>query len=401
MSIKTNYKHTIAAGYIGYITQAIVNNFTPLLFVTFQKDWDITLGQLAVISTYNFGVQLLVDILSAKYVDKIGVRKSMVFAHICAAVGLMGLGIFPFIFPDPYVGLILAVTLYAIGGGLIEVVVSPVIEACPTENKEANMSLLHSFYCWGQVAAVLLSTVFFSVCGVNNWRFAAFIWAVIPALNAVYFSFVPIANEPDKNTEHTAKEYGFFKDKFFYILIVMMLCAGASEIAISQWSSAFAEESLGITKAAGDIAGPCFFALLMGTARAVYAKFSKKIPLEKYILFCACLCFAAYLLISLSPVPMMSLLGCGIAGFAVGIMWPGTYSIAAKNWKNPSTALFALFALAGDCGCSTGPFIVGTLSEHFGNDLHKGLLAGAAFPLIMIIAVISLLRYKKRFDLSK
>lgn len=399
MTIRTNYKHTIAAGYIGYITQAVVNNFAPLLFVTFQRDWQITLSQLAFISTYNFAVQLLIDLLSAKYADRFGIRQSMVFAHVCAALGLAGLGTLPFVMTNHFAGLLIAITLYAIGGGLIEVLVSPVIEACPTENKEANMSLLHSFYCWGQLLTVLISTVFFAAFDISNWRILAFIWAVIPAVNAVYFSFVPIAFGESENTAKTNdknKKESLFKNQFFYILVIMMICAGAAEIAVAQWASAFAEDSLGITKAAGDIAGPCFFALLMGVARTVYAKFSKKLPLEKYILFCAVLCLFSYMMISLSPIPVISLLGCGIAGFAVGIMWPGTYSIAAKNWKNPSTSLFALLALAGDCGCSTGPFVVGAVSERFGNDLHMGFLTGSVFPIAMIIAVIFLLHYQKK-----
>ena len=395
MSIKTNYKNTLAAGYISFITQAIVNNFTPLLFVTFQNDWHITLSQLAFLSTYNFAVQLVVDLLSARYVDKIGARKCIVFAHISAAVGLAGLGIFPYISGNPYYGIILSITLYAVGGGLIEVLASPIIEGCPTVNKEAHMSLLHSFYCWGQVIAVLGSTLFFFAFGIDHWRVMAFIWAVIPALNSIYFSLVPISFEKDEK-KPIQKPSSLFKNKLFYILMVMMLCAGASELAVAQWASAFAEESLGISKAAGDIAGPCFFALLMGISRLSYSKFSAKVSLEKYILFCAVLCFGGYLLIALSPIPALSLLGCGVCGFAVGIMWPGTYSIGAKSWYNPSTALFALFALAGDCGCSSGPLLVGMVSEKFGDNLKTGLLSCAVFPLIMIFAVLFLLRYLKK-----
>lgn len=394
-SIRTNHKHTLTAGYISFITQAIVNNFAPLLFVTFQRDWSITLSQLAFISTYNFLVQLAVDLLSAKYVDKIGIRRCVVFAHISAAAGLAGLGIFPYIL-SPYHGIIISITLYAVGGGLIEVLGSPIIEACPTENKEANMSLLHSFYCWGQVAAVLLSTLFFFVFGIENWRYMAFIWAVVPALNGIYFSLVPI-NLPGGENGNTGKPSELFKNKMFYILAVMMVCAGASELAVSQWASAFAEESLGITKTAGDIAGPCFFALLMGISRFAYSKFSEKINLEKYILFCAGMCFLGYLLVSLSPIPLISLLGCGVCGFAVGIMWPGTYSIAAKNQHN-STALFALLALAGDCGCSTGPLIVGTISDTFGGNLKTGLFAGSVFPFIMIFAVLFLIKNMKNAE---
>ena len=394
MSIRNNYKHTLIAGSISFITQAIVNNFTPLLFVTFQNDWDISLSQLAFISTYNFVVQLVTDLISARYADRIGVRRCIVFAHISAAVGLAGLGIFPYILPSPYVGVIVAITFYAIGGGLIEVLTSPIIEACPTENKEAHMSLLHSFYCWGQMFAVLFSTLFFFVSGIENWRIMAFLWALIPTLNAVYFVLVPIVtvSQADKNVQKTS---ALFKNKLFYILLVMMLCAGASELSIAQWASAFAEESLGISKTAGDILGPCLFAALMGIARVAYSKFSHRLNLEKYILFCAVLCVAGYLITALSPYPLLSLAGCGICGFAVGIMWPGTYSIAAKNWYNPSTALFAMFALAGDTGCSTGPLLLGSVSQYFGDNLRTGILAGTVFPFVMIFSVLALLRYIK------
>lgn len=395
MRIRNNYKHTLVAGYISFITQAIVNNFTPLLFITFQNDWNVSLSQLAFISTYNFAVQLLTDLVAAKYADRIGVRRCIVFAHLSAFFGLAGLGVFPFILPDPYAGIIVAITFYAVGGGLIEVLTSPIIEACPTENKEAHMSLLHSFYCWGQMFAVLFSTLFFYVFGMGNWRIMAFVWALIPAVNAVYFSLVPIVtvSQSDKKVQKTS---ALFKSKLFYILLVMMLCAGASELAIAQWASAFAEESLGISKTAGDILGPCMFALLMGIARVTYSKFSHRLNLEKYILFCAAMCVAGYLITALAPHPLLSLAGCGICGYAVGIMWPGTYSIAAKSWYNPSTALFAMFALAGDTGCSTGPLLLGTVSQYFGDNLKTGILAATIFPLVMIFAVVVLLGYNRK-----
>lgn len=397
MSIRNNYKHTLVAGYISFITQAIINNFSPLLFITFQKDWGITLGQLATLSTYNFLVQLVADLVSAKYVDKIGVRRAVVFAHISSAVGLAGLGIFPFITKTPYHGLFIAITLYAIGGGLIEVLGSPIIESCPTKNKEAHMSLLHSFYCWGQMLAVLGSTLFFHIFSLSNWRIMAFIWAIIPAVNSFYFSQVPI-NVPSQKEKSNQKFSELLKNKTFYILMIMMLCAGSSELAVSQWASAFAEESLKISKTAGDLLGPCMFAVLMGIARVAYTKLSKVVVLEKYILFCAALCFAGYLIISLSPYPALSLIGCGICGYAVGIMWPGTYSIAAKTWKNPSASLFALFALAGDTGCAAGPLLVGKVSQFFDDNLKAGLFAGALLPFVMIFAVIILLRNMKKSE---
>ncbi|MCD7826970.1 MAG: MFS transporter [Clostridiales bacterium] len=394
-NIKSDYRHTAAAGYISFVTQAVVNNFAPLLFVTFQKDYGITLGQVAFISTYNFLIQLLTDMLSAKFADKIGAGKCMIFAHISAAAGLVGLGTLPYVMSNKFAAILLSITVYAFGGGLIEVLASPLIEACPTENKEANMSLLHSFYCWGQVITVLASTVFFLIFDISSWRYMAYIWAVIPALNAVYFSLVPIPLDTVESREGSGSKT-FLKSGLFYILIVMMLCSGASEQAISQWASAFAEEGLGVSKAAGDIAGACMFGVTMGAARTVYARFSKRLPLEKYILFCAFLCCAGYLLTALSPIAYISLAGCGICGFAVGIMWPGTYSVAAKSFDKPSTSLFALLALAGDCGCSGGPYIVGKISEMFGDNLKSGILAGTAFPVVMAAAVLLLLKYQKK-----
>ncbi len=390
MSVRNNYKHTIIAGYISYITQAVVNNFAPLLFVTFQNDFDITLGQLAFISTYNFLVQLIIDFLSAQFADRIGTRRCMVAAHIAAAVGLAGLGTLPYIISNKFAAILISITVYAAGGGLIEVLTSPIIENCPTENKEGNMSLLHSFYCWGQVFTVLVSTVFFLIFDVSSWRYMAYIWAMLPACNAVYFSVVPIPLVG--NTSEKTHTKDFFKNKLFYILIVMMLCAGASEQAVSQWASAFAEEGLGISKAAGDIAGPCLFAVMMGIARIIYARFSTKLPLKKYILFCAVLCCVGYLITALSGVEVIALAGCAVCGFAVGIMWPGTYSIGAKDMDNPSTAMYAFFALAGDCGCALGPYVVGIVSEHFDDNLKVGISAGTVFPIVMIMATLLLIR---------
>lgn len=394
MKLKS-FRHTIISGYISFITQAIVNNFTPLLFITFQRDWGITLSQLAFISTYNFAVQLLVDIASAKFADKIGVKRCFIGAHILSASGFISLGILPFILENHFIGILISITLYAMGGGLIEVLASPIVEACPTTNKEANMSLLHSFYCWGQMLAVILSTVFFAIFGIHNWRYASFLWAIIPILNTFYIAAAPMVKFESSQHEKT-KFSTIFKDKIFLMLIIMMLAAGASELAMSQWASAFAESSLGISKAMGDLAGPCFFALCMGISRVSHTALCKKISLESFITFCSILCFVAYLVASFAPLPIISLLACGVCGFSVGIMWPGTYSLAAKMTNKPSTAMFAFLALAGDFGCSTGPMLVGSVSEAFGNNLKSGLAAASIFPVIMIVAVLSLVRMMKK-----
>ncbi len=382
MQIRDNYQHTINASYVGYITQAIVNNFTPLLFLTFHKIYGIPLGQIGLLISLNFGTQLLVDFLSAKYVDRIGYRISVVAAHIFAGAGLIGLGALPELLPKPYLGICVAVMLYAVGGGLIEVMISPIVEACPTEGKAAAMSLLHSFYCWGSVLVVLVSTILFSVLGMDAWRLIACLWAVIPLLNAFYFSKVPIAHLVEDGESMTIRE--LLRTKLFWIFALLMVCSGASELSMSQWASTFAESALHVSKAAGDLAGPCFFAVLMGTARVFHARYAEKLELSRYLGLCSVICIASYLIAALSPAAALSLLGCGICGFSVGAMWPGTFSLAAEKCPRGGTAMFALFALAGDMGCSSGPAVVGFVSAAFHDNLKAGLLAAIVFPVLML-----------------
>jgi len=381
MNLKGNYKYTLTACYTGYVTQAIVNNFAPLLFLTFQKDWNIPLDRIALLVAINFGTQLVVDFLSAKFVDKIGYRVSIVAAHIFSAIGLAGLGFFPGLFADPYVGLVMAIVLYAIGGGILEVLVSPIVEACPTEQKSASMSLLHSFYCWGHVSVVLVTTLFFFAFGINNWKILACVWAIVPLANALLFTQVPIATLVEGGGMSIA---GLIKTRTFWILALLMVCAGAAEQGMSQWSSAFAEAGLHVPKMIGDLAGPCFFAAMMGLSRVFYSKFSERINLKKFMAASCVLCVLSYLLACLSPLPVFSLLGCGLCGLSVGILWPGTFSISAASCATGGTAMFALLALAGDLGCAGGPTLVGMVSEWAGNNLKAGLLAAIVFPIILI-----------------
>lgn len=378
------FEHTIVACYIGYITQAIVNNFAPLLFLTFQSSFDLQLEQVTLLVTFNFLTQLVVDFLAAKFVDRIGYRPCVVAAHVFCAVGLVGLGWFPTILP-PYTGLLLAVVAYAIGGGLIEVLISPIVEACPTENKSAAMSLLHSFYCWGTVAVVLLSTVLFSALGMESWRLVGCLWALIPAVNALLFLRVPIA--PIVSEGEGMSISGLFRRKIFWILALLMVCAGASEQAMSQWASAFAESGLQVSKTMGDLAGPCFFSILMGTARVVHAKLARRVNLESYIVLCALLCISSYVLAVLPLHPLVNLLGCGLCGFSVGVFWPGTFSIATKACPLGGTAMFALLALAGDLGCSLGPTVVGFVSAAFDDVLKMGLVAAIGFPALILLGI--------------
>ena len=381
--MKSKYNQTITACFIGYIVQAIVNNFVPLLFLTFERTYHIPLAQITLLVTLNFGIQLLVDLLSVGFVDRIGYRASMVIAHVLAALGLVLLTVLPEVLPSAFAGILCAVCVYAIGGGLLEVLVSPVVEACPSDNKEKAMSMLHSFYCWGHVGVVALSTLFFGLFGINHWKILALIWAIIPLCNGVVFTKVPIAPLlPEGETGMSMRE--LFGKKLFWILFVMMVCAGASEQAVSQWASTFAEQGLNISKTLGDLAGPMAFAILMGTARAFYGKHGDRIDLDRFMKASCLLCIAAYLAISLVPIPVVSLAACAICGLSVGIMWPGTFSKASATLPKGGTALFALLALGGDIGCSGGPTLVGLVSSHASDNLKAGILAAIIFPILLL-----------------
>lgn len=374
------------ACFIGYIVQAIVNNFVPLLFVMFQKSYNIPLSQITLLITLNFAVQLVIDMLSAFFIDRIGYRASVIIAHICSAAGLILLTVLPDITPDPFAGILASVFVYAIGGGLIEVIISPIIEACPTDNKEKAMSLLHSFYCWGHMGVVLLSTAFFAIFGIENWRALALIWAAVPIINTVIFAGAPIYTLGGGDGRGLSLGR-LFSEKIFWVMMLMMVCAGASEQAVSQWASAFAEQGLGVSKTIGDLAGPMSFALLMGISRLIYGKYGDKIDLDKFMAFSSALCVASYLCIVFVPVPEVGLAGCAVCGFSVGILWPGTYSRASAMIKDGGTAMFAMLALAGDVGCSGGPALAGFVSDAFGGDLKKGILAAVIFPILMLLGI--------------
>lgn len=392
--MKDKYQNTMYACFVGYIVQAIVNNFVPLLFLTFESSYGIPLSQITMLITFNFGIQLLVDLLSAKFVDKIGYRVSIVMAHIFAALGLAGLVVLPDLLSNAFAGLLIAVVTYAIGGGLIEVLISPIMESCPSENKEKAMSLLHSFYCWGHVGVVLLSTLFFWFFGIADWKILALLWVIIPVCNGILFCKVPIAPLIEEGeTGMSLRE--LCKNRIFWILMLMMMCAGASEQAVSQWASTFAEQGLGVSKTIGDLAGPMSFAILMGSARAFYGKFGDRIDLDKFMQASSLLCIVSYLCISLSPSPLFSLIGCSLCGLSVGIMWPGTFSKASAALRNGGTAMFALLALAGDVGCSGGPTLVGFVTGLASDDLKKGILAGIIFPILLIVGLVSLKKAKR------
>ena len=381
--MKYSYDSTMRACFTGYIVQAIVNNFAPLLFLTFQRTYHIPLQQITLLVTFNFGIQLLTDLLSVAFVDRMGYRASMVLAHILSALGLICLTVLPERMGHPFAGILISVIVYAVGGGLLEVLVSPVVEACPSTHKEKAMSMLHSFYCWGHVGVVLFSSIFFKLAGIENWKLLAVLWAVIPILNALIFTRVPIAPVLPEGEEGMTI-VTLFQNRTFWLLFVMMICAGASEQSVSQWASLFAEKGLGISKTAGDLAGPMAFAFLMGASRAFYGNYGEKINLDRFMAVSSVLCILSYLCLVFMPVPVLSLAGCALCGLSVGIMWPGTFSRASKALPAGGTALFALLALGGDIGCSGGPTLVGMVSGMCKGNLKAGILAALIFPVLLL-----------------
>ncbi|MCR4595324.1 MAG: MFS transporter [Lachnospiraceae bacterium] len=388
MQAKKKYRTTLLACYLSFITQAICANFVPLLYMVFHKEYGISFGNLALISTTFFFTQLLVDLICAKIVDRIGYRPCIIVSEIACGCGLAGLAILPDIMPSPFTGIIICVVIYAIGSGLIEVLASPIIEACPFENKESMMSLLHSFYCWGSLGVILGSTLFFTVFGLAHWKIVALIWALIPLYNIYNFAVCPIEKLVEEG--ESMKMGQLLTSKFFWLFIILMICAGASEISMAQWASAFAEYALHVSKTVGDLAGPCGFAICMGISRTLYGRFGEKVDLSVFMIASGILCLICYLLAGLSPLPVMGLAGCAVCGFSVGIMWPGSISISSKSIPKGGTAMFALLALAGDLGGAVGPAIVGNVSQMAGDDLRTGVLAGIGFPIGLVLCVLAI-----------
>ncbi len=391
-----NFRHTLAASYIGYITQAIVNNFTPLLFVTFNNTFNISMLKICSLITVNFMIQLCVDLLSTFITDKIGYRAAASFAHFSAFTGFVLLGTLPYIMTDSYTAILISTVFLAVGGGTCEVIISPIVEACPTDKKSASMSLLHSFYCWGQVLVVLISTLYFATFGILNWRYLSFIWGIIPLFNGFYFLFVPINKLVNEEEKLPLKK--LFSNKLFYVFLLLMLCSGASELAMSQWASAFAEVGLNISKTVGDLIGPTMFAVFMGISRVLYAIKCEKIELSNYIMISGIFCIICYIIAAVSKISIISLAACALTGFTVGIMWPGVYSLAAAKIPTGGTSMFALLALAGDLGCTTGPNVVGIVSDKSGCNFHIGFAAAAMFPLILVSGIIILRKNKVTFN---
>ncbi len=399
--MKLSSKHTIAAAYLSYTVQAATINFSPLLFITFEKEFNISLGKISLLIALSFITQLATDAFEAKFASRLNTRKTIVAGHLCAAIGMLSFAFLPSLLPDPFLGLAICTMLTAVGGGVIEVLISPIVEACPTDEKSASMSLLHSFYSWGSAGVIILSTLFFALFGIENWEFLSMLWAILPLTGALLFAVVPIYTLPADKADHTKgdTQNSLVRSGMFWMFFIVMLAAGASEMAMSQWASSFAETGLGVSKTVGDLLGPCAFAMCMGSTRVIYAFWGKKIKLTAFFAVSACLCALSYLLAALSPHPILSLAGCALCGLSVGIMWPGTYSLATEKITFGGTRMFALLALAGDLGCVIGPSVAGAVADAFGDNLQISFIVASAFPII-ILAIMPFIMLNKRSKMA-
>ena len=388
--LEKKYLPTKLAGYVGFIVQAIVNNFLPILFIVFQDIYGLGYEKLGRLIVFNFATQLFIDLLTPKIVEKIGYRRASFLSQFAAFLGLCMMSVLPRIMENTYLGIVLSITVYAMGSGFMEVILSPMIEMLPTGNKSGNMAFLHSFYCWGQAFIVPVTTVLVFALGYKNWSYIPLIWAVVPFLNMFSFLKVPIV-EPDKEQKQSTL-IELLKTPKFVIYMLMMLCAGASEIAMSQWSSLFVQTALGIPKTIGDVAGPCVFALFMAGGRVVYAKFSKKLSFTRLLLWLNIICFICYIMVAVCHIAVLSLVFCALCGLSVSISWPGIYSAGARTFKTGGAVMFGVSAMCGDIGCALGPWVIGIVAEY--SNLNYGFLAAAVFPLLMVFCTLYLLKNK-------
>jgi len=404
--MKLNSKHTISAACIGYLTQAVTINFPPLLFLTFEKSYGISMGKISMLIAISFFTQLLTDIFVAEFNKLLNTRVWIITAHLCSVVGMISFAFIPELMPDPYVGLIISTVIAALGSGIIEVLISPIVESCPSKNKSATMSILHSFYCWGYAGVVLISTLFFFLIGIENWKILACVWAIVPAIGALAFCLVPLFDIEGGSGGESAdigakKPISVFRSGIFWVFFIMMFASGAAEQAMSQWASNFAEAGLGVSKSMGDLLGPFAFAVFMGSSRLFYGKTGGKLKLTRFITVSSVICVISYLVTALSPHPLMSLVGCAVCGLSVGIMWPGTYSLATATLTNGGVRMFAMLAIAGDLGCLAGPTAAGWIAEAFGNDLKISFLFCTISPVSIILLMQYVLRIRKKIKSKK
>lgn len=418
MENKINYKPTKLACYVGYITQAIVINLAPLFFAIFSDSYGIDNASLGTLILVSFVTQIITDITAVHLTARASMRVCAILAHCLAFTGLVLLGVLPSVMTNTFIALLISSIIYSVGGGLIEVVISPVVDAIPVSAtgeqgaaKAAAMSFLHSFYCWGQMAVVLISTLLLGIIGGDNWMFIPFIWAAVPFVNIFAFIKVPFPKFLSESERTPVGKMVF--TRLFVVCAVLMICSGASELAVSQWASMLAEKGLSVNKVVGDILGPCAFALFMGVGRTVYGIMGTRLPLAKSLLASSILCVAGYLMITLFQNPTVALLGCSVCGLAVSIMWPGVLSLTAREFTGGGAVLFSLLAVCGDVGCSLGPWLAGFVSDNIKPGaflalapfagleaeqiaLKCGLFAAGIFPIAMCLAVIAFMLVRKR-----
>lgn len=400
--MKKEFRLTLMAARMGFFTQALVNNLAPVFFVLFRVLYGFSYLQVGILAALNFTLQLFADITSPNLISRFGYRKCAMTAQALCAVGLILMPGLCILTGGVYISFIIPVLIYSYGAGMIEVLASPIVEAIPDLPENTKMSMLHSFYSWGQMTCVALTTLALHFIGYERWFLIPVLWSAIPIFGIILFSRarLDMADMAEKESEKGGRLFC----RSFVLMLIIMTCAGASEIAMSEWSSLFAEEALGVSKVAGDLFGPCMFALFMGMGRMCHAKFGERLNLSRLIKACSLLCVICYVGAALLRPAAASLIFCALTGLSVSLMWPGALSLAAAR-NNGGARMYGLLAAFGDIGCIIGPVVTSSVSEFAdGNEriraigaayglsadktaLRASLLAMALIPLVMLICL--------------
>ena len=386
-----NYKITKYTCYLFYVLQGTLLNLTPLLFVPLMEQYGLSYMKLGALASVNFATQLIVDIVLSKLTDKHRYRISLRLSASAAFIGYMIFAWAPGRLGDPYTWLLIGTVVYSIGAGLMEITISPLIHALPDKAKGKSMAILHSFYAWGVVLTVIVSTSVLAIIGRDKWNFIVTGWLIVPVIGFILSCIMPVPKPESGENERTAGSFRILIKPAFILFLAMIFFGSCAEAVMTQWSSAFLERAVGLDKLIGDIAGMSMFALMLGLCRMASAALDKKISLSTYMMLGTIGAVICYIIVSVSNVAAVSLIFCALTGFMVGMLWPGTLVLAADAFPKAGAWLFAYLAVAGDLGGVFGPWITGAIADRSG--LNAGLGAAAIFPVIGLICMII---YKRR-----
>lgn len=397
-----HYRLTTISCFVGIFAQAVIINLAALLFMPLMRLHGLTYVQLGTLVAVNFSVQVGSDLVFSGLIDRIGFRRLVLPACLVGSLGLFLFALAPVLLPGRvFAGLLAATAVYSAAGGLLEVLLSPIVNAIPNEEKGAAMSLLHSFYAWGQMATIILTTLFLFLVGERHWQWMVGFWALLPLANFLLFLKAPFP--PSVPEEHRLNMGDLILKPFCLLAFAAIFFGASAEVLMNQWTSAFMERALLLPKLTGDLFGMCGFALMLGLGRAWHGKYGARFDISKALVAMSALAVLCYLVVALAPGSWPGLLACMVCGFATSLLWPGTLIVASERYPLAGAWMFALLAAAGDVGAGLGPWFTGWVVDHaidtaaalrleqwlgIGGEqaaLRLGILAGTIAPLLALL----------------